>query len=164
MFRWLFRNIIDEQQDKIVDLSKRIYKLEMKEKIKIQKNDVYEPKLEDKYWLIDGYEGVVEDKWDDMDFDYFRLSTGNVFKTKEDVEFQIEKLNVLTELKKFSCKYNEYLDVWRLSYDTRRKKLTFLRSDSMKDFGFYFESVEEGKKAVKKVGKDRIKKYLFEVE
>lgn len=164
MFRWLFRDIIDEQQDKIIDLSKRIYKLEMKEKIKIQKNDVYEPKLEDKYWFIDGYEGVVEDKWDDIDFDNYRLSMGNVFKTKEDVEFQIEKLKVLTELKKFSCKYNEFLDVWRLSYDIRREELTFLQSNSVKDFGFYFESVEEGEKAVKKVGKDRIKKYLFEVE
>ena len=164
MFRWLFRNIIDEQQDKIIDLSKRVYRLEMKEALKIQKNEVYEPELHEKHWYINFDGKILSDMWFGMDKDKGKLALGNVFSTKEQAEFELERRKVIVELTRLSCKYNEYLDVWRLSYDIRRKKLTFLRSDSMKDFGFYFESVEEGKKAVKKVGKDRIKKYLFEVE
>lgn len=164
MFRWLFRDIIDEQQDKIIDLSKRIYKLEVKEVLKIQKNEVYEPEVHEKHWYINFDGKILSDMWFGMDKDKGKLALGNVFSTKEEAEFELERRKVIVELNRFTCKYNEFLDVWRLSYDIRRKKLTFLRSDSIKDFGFYFESGEEGKKAIKEVGKDRIKKYLFEVE
>lgn len=164
MFRWLFRNIIDEQQNKIIDLSKRVYRLEMKEALKIQKNEVYEPEVHEKYWYINFDGKILSNIWFGIDKDKGKLALGNVFNTKEEAEYELERRKVIVELTRLSCKYNEYLDVWRLSYDIRRKKLTFLQCNSVKDFGFYFESVEEGKKAIKEVGKDRIKKYLFEVE
>ena len=166
MFRKRFEEWMFRYDDKIFDLSNRVRKLERKwiEENECQETGVWKPENKEEYWYI-GYLGdAYNDIWKDCIEDNYFFSIGNVFRTKEEAEFQAEHLKVIAELKQFTCKYSSIRENWLISYDIRKRRVTFICSNSHRDFGLYFESVEIGKKAVNTVGEDRIKKYLFEVE
>ncbi len=123
------------------------------------------PQDGDEYWYIDNDGYILNEKWDGLDFEEYRLAIGNVFKTKEQAEFAVEKLKVEAELRKFSRPFepmenNFYIvfdagdvsvDVWYVSYSKIQGAI-------------YFESKENAQQAIKSVGADRIKKYIFGVE
>jgi predicted metal-binding protein len=105
--------------------------------------------------------------------DKARVALGNCFKTKEEAEFALEKYKIYQELKNFADENNDHPIEWHqpnisnyyiyLSHDDNALYV----SDcwTCQDIGqIYFSSEELAKKAVEKVGEDRIKKYLFGVE
>ena len=116
------------------------------------------------YWYIDSFGTVKDETWHKFIGDDFRFDIGNVFKTEEEAIFEVGRLKVIAELKKFSCKFrNDELNYY-IFIDYKTNNLETILSDNYMRFDFYFESNEKAKEAIEKVGEDRIKKYLFGIE
>lgn len=96
----------------------------------------------------------------------FRI--GNLFKTMEEAEFEIERRKVITELKKYSKAYNPNENNVCIFYSYAEDDfIPYLESYDCNEIemgAYYFESVNMAEKAIKEVGEERIKKYLFGVE
>ena len=152
---------LNKYEEEIQEIQKCIEELR---KIEIEEDGVWKPKLEEKYWYINNNSFPYKDTWVDTYVDDCRFDIGNVFKTQEDAEFQVERLKVITKLKQFSHEFtygyrNFYINLSNgdtLSYN--------YRSNVMVQGVIYFESEEKVNEAIEAVGEDRIKKYLFGVE
>lgn len=154
-----------------MNIQKRIEALETEfnEKIKAlkaeaQREDEF-PQDGDKYWLIEETLGVSRYAWAGDDFDNKLLSVGNVFRTKQQAEFAIEKLKVEAELRKHSDVWNLEKTQYTFSFNWEDGRFNVEYPD-YKQYanGYYFDNIIALQDAIETVGKDRIKKYLFGVE
>lgn len=151
---------LQEQQSKLTDLQAEIEKLKQAE----QNGNQWEPKDNETYWLINSSGEIVHNYWKDYSFERFRLSIGNVFRTEEEAEFEVERRKVYTELKKYSREYIDNEDNYYMYYDVGNDDISYDYEWTVKRTTLYFPSEEIARKAVATVGGDRVKKYYFEVE
>lgn len=109
----------------------------------------------------------------DYNPDKRRYKYGNLFKTKEEAEFALEKIKIYIELKNFADENNGRPIEWQqpniknyyIYWSHNRNALYVSDHWTCQDLGqIYFSSEELAKQAIQKVGEDRIKKYLFGVE
>ena len=123
------------------------------------------PEVGEEYWVVtlfDHHPSGFRNTKDEMDMQVFEKC--KVFKTKQDAEFEAEKMKVTRELEKFACNYktgeeNYYL--YASLFPRAVIKINF--SHWSKEEKIYFESENKAKRAIKKVGQDRILKYYFGV-
>ena len=150
-----------KQEEEIKHLKKCIKELKDKE----SEDSIWIPEYREEYWMVFiGECRVYRAFWRNSDIDKKRLNVGNVHKTQEEAMFKLEKMKVLEELKKFSCKYRKGELNYYISLNSNTNELLISLSYIYMRFDFYFESYEKAKEAIEEVGEDRIKKYLFEVE
>lgn len=141
-------------QDEIKALKERIAELEKQEF----------PRIGDKYWYLGDTGEILYENWDNVSFEEDRLGIGNVFKTEDEAKFAKKKLKVEAELRKFSRPFADGEENNHIKYSPSFDELSVLTSFSYQDQGvFYFESKEKVQQAIKSVGEDRIKKYIFGV-
>jgi len=123
------------------------------------------PQRGEKYHFIEANGGVNWFQWNGSGFGLRAKDIGNLFHTKEQAEFAVEKLKVENDLRKFSRPFEPMVSNFHMILDT---------SDGSVDvkcmvFGnvqgaIYFESKEKAQQAISTVGDDRIKKYIFGLE
>lgn len=145
--------------DRIAELETKMAELEV-----LAKKDNF-PQVGDTYWYINTFGGVSYETWGGNISERDMLEIGNIFRTKGQAEFEVEKLKVVVELRKFSVPFKHGGDNYTFNYNHKNGKIVNLyASEGYQDFGaLYFESNEELNKAIKSVGEDRIKKYIFGV-
>ena len=154
-----------------MNIQERIEALETEfnEKIKALKAEAQQrdefPQEGDFYWIIEDSTEVSRYAWEGDDFDNQHLPVGNVFKTKDQAEFEVEKLKVEAELRKFSVPFEPMVDNFYMVLDTSDGVIDIWSMRYSKAQGaIYFESKKTAIEAIQSVGKERIKKYLFGVE
>lgn len=159
-------NSLEELEEYLNKMEEEIENI--KENIRIRKEDLkeWELKIGEEFYTISGFGHVNcwKYKGDVKDLNAFRI--GNAFKTKEEVKFELERRKVITELKKYSKAYNPNENNVCICYSYAEDNLeTYLEPLDEPDIGaYYFESEKMAEKAIKEVGEERIKKYLFGVE
>ena len=147
-------------QMEINSLKQRIAELE-----ELVKEEQEFPQYGDGYWYIDDYGYILSEKWGGLDFEEFRLEIGNVFKTKEQAEFSVEKLKVEAELRKYSRPFKEDEYNYFIQIHPSHNNIVTESDDYYQTQGtIYFESTEKAQQAIDAVGEERIKKYIFGVE
>ena len=154
-----------------MNIQERIESLETEfaEKIKAlkaeaQREDEF-PQVEDDYWYVDDDAEVMLVVWYGDDYDKGRVSINNAFKTKNQAEFAAEKLKVEAELRKFSRPFVDGEWNNHIKYSQRFDELSISTSLVYQTQGvIYFESGEKARQAIKSVGEERIKKYIFGAE
>ncbi len=115
-------------------------------------------------------DGTILDCTFDPDFSNCkgRLSLGNCFKTREEAEFELERLRVIAEMKKFAepedKKWDSYNKHWSLYYDVGDGSIEQGVYSTCKSNNIYFESREIVKECVNTIGEDRIKKFYLRVK
>lgn len=146
--------------NRIEELEKEIAEL----KSKVKEGPKF-PEYGDTYWCIDEEGIIYVNTFEGIQADRNILEIGNVFKTKEQAEFAVEKLKVEAELRELS-------DSW----DLEKTQYTFSFNWEVEEFeieyldyiqytnSYYFDSIDELQQATETVGEDRIKKYIFGVE
>ena len=153
-----------------MNIQERIEALETEfaEKIKALKAEMHKenefPQFGDDYWYVDSDTEVMDTALYDGEYDQGRLSIGNVFKTKDEAEFQVEKLKVEAELRKFSKKPNVSEVNWLIVCSDSEEVHTLYTTQEIYQGSIYFESKKVAQQAIESVGEDRIKKYIFGVE
>lgn len=147
---------LDELQAKINEVQKKIEEAKQAEW----------PQRGDKYWYMFGTGEIYDDRWCEGESDRARQSIGNVFKTEEEAEFELERLKVTAELKKFAMSREEV----KRARDVRAVYYLCLDSDnslygysecSYRTPTLYFADEHTVSEAIRAVGKDRIKQYYF---
>ena len=147
-------------QDEIKALKERIAKLEYHAR---KEQDF--PQSGDDYWYIEDEGEIMVCVWGGTTFGENRSAIGNVFKTKEQAEFAVEKLRVEAELRKFSrpFKYGDWN--FEILWNNHENNIELDWSGYVvRQSVIYFESGEVAEKAIEAVGEERIKKYIFGVE
>ena len=145
--------------NRIEELEKELAEL----KSKVKEGPKF-PEYGDIYWCIDSEGIVYVNTFEGIQADRNILEIGNMFKTKEQAEFVVEKLKVEAELRKFSRpfeygKFNYYL-FFDIDGNSFRTDFT---SYCPPQGAIYFESEEKAQQAIQAVGEERIKKYIFGV-
>lgn len=145
-------------QEELKALKERIAELE-----KLEKEEQEFPKDYDEYCYVDSDGDVLHDEWGGFASEEGMLKIGNVFKTKEQAEFAVEKLRVEAELRKFSRTFMWGTENTAMLFDGDNIKFD-TRLSHVFQGAIYFESENKAKEAIEAVGEERIKKYIFGVE
>lgn len=159
-------NELQEMKELFEQIDQRIKQLEEKCK---EEDDKW-PRNGDKFYAVD-YTGEVINMvyggvlWSEQECKQIS-KIGNVFKTKEEAEFAVEKLKVIQELKQLARPFKPGASNCMIQYDIELEIFVLnISEQKVVAYGdFYFNNQEEAEKAVEKIGEDRIKKYLFGVE
>ena len=148
-------------QEEIKALKERIVELEV-----LAKEEQKFPQKYDDYWYVADDTEVLRQSWYNSEYDEGRLSIDNIFKTKEQAEFVVEKLKVEAELRKFSRPFKEgENNNWFILWNTYEKEVEIdWASVLVRQGTIYFESGKKAQQAIDAVGKDRVKKYIFGME
>ena len=147
-------------QDEIKSLKQRIAELESQ----VDEEQAF-PKYKDFYWGVNAKGKVFCDTWEGFKFEKDMLSIGNVYQTENEAVLAVEKLKVKAELRKFSKPFEDDISDWYIFYDTESQRIyTDSRMYCQTQGAIYFESEQVAQQAIKSVGEERIKKYIFGVE
>ena len=134
---------------------------------------VWNLKKGDKYYYLSVYCKISEFIWDDTPFDKNVLELGNGFLTKEEAEFELERRKIEVKMLRLGGRrtldYNDETDVFFIDYnpiheDVEINSLVPNNSSIQPQGIIYFDFYFDAKEAINKIGKDRIKKYIFGVE
>lgn len=154
-----------------MNIQERIEALETEftEKIKALKAEAQQeqefPKDGDSFYSI-SETGNIEGGmiWGGYPVDMDRMAIGNIFQTKEQAEFAVEKLKVEAELREFSRPFIEGEDNWYMVLGDAFE--AYYVNDSIDPIQgvIYFDSLKKAHQAAGEIGAERIKKYIFGVE
>ena len=147
-------------QDEIKALKERIAELESQ----VDEEQSF-PKYKDFYWGVNAKGKVFCDTWEGFKFEKDMLSIGNVYQTENEAVLAVEKLKVEAELHKFGRPFEVGKNNTEFYYDHEFGRIMFCTLTASQTQGaIYFESREKAQQAIKLVGEDRIKKYIFGME
>jgi len=125
------------------------------------------------YYSIAEDGNIVGSVENDTFYDESCWKFGNYYNTKEEAEFAKQKQLVYQELKKYALEHNteeidweNYLQIKYFIYcNTKSNDLGIMDVSKRKITGqVYFTSEKIAENAIKDIGEDRIKKYLFEID
>lgn len=132
-----------------------------------EEKEIKLPDLGATYYFIDGSGEVRKGTWYDDAIDGRRFSIGNCFETREEAEFEAERLKVIAELKRFAEPKDRAWDGntnhWYFYYDIDGS-FEYDFSYIVTHHTIYFSSEEDARKAVETVGEDRIRRFYLGVE
>ena len=146
-------------QEELKALKERIAELEEQAK---QEQEF--PQYNDTYYNIESNGRVDWFKWGEGDYDLEAQGIGNIFRTEEQAEFAVEKLKVEAELRKFSRPFKNGQSNCNIILSDNENVSTACWKEIQNQGSIYFESEEKAQQAIKSVGVERIKKYIFGVE
>ena len=149
------------------EISKLIEEFESRLKEVKDKYEKIKPKLgyTETYWYIHNDGRVFSDFWSDTQPEHNIFAIGNVFKTKEEADFEVERRKVLHELRMMGRPFKENAKNWVVSLDIDNNISATYSVFSRFVYGdYYFDTENEALESVEKIGADRIKKYLFGIE
>ena len=123
---------------------------------------------DDDYYFIRAEGIVCFDRENEAIMDNSRYELGNYFETREEAEFEVERLKVIAELKEWATPPTDF--DWD---NNNRKYILEVRSTTEKCFlaidydyvyqlsDLYFRTKEQAENAIKAIGEDKIIKYYF---
>jgi len=134
----------------------------------IVKDKKSQPSDGDKYYCIEDDGNIFSSIWNNDQIDKKRMDIKNVFKTKEEAEFACERLKVLNRLKELSDDDQEWNNINRhylFAYNTFDDGFDIWSYRNIKvPHEYWFKSKESAGAAIKTIGKDKLKKYVFNVK
>lgn len=157
-------NLSEEERKQLLELVKKGNKSPKKR---------WRAKRREKYYFIDSTGCIDSLKETNHAVDEHLYKVGNYFKTSEEAKFELNKRLVYQELKDYALEHNESeidwknsdQEKWVIFCDYQSKCLVYRDRYACSDLGqIYFSSCEIAREAVKAIGEDRIKKYLFNID
>ncbi len=123
---------------------------------------VWDLKDEDTYYAI--YPRDIECyTFNGDDFDNSIRNMGNMFLTREEAEFELERRKIEAVMRKYSRPFEEEKNNYFIYYD-HCTKVILTSCWRNCDFGvYYFKTKEIAQKVINEIGEDRLKKYWFKV-
>ena len=147
-------------QEELKALKQRIAELEEQAK---EKQEF--PQEDDVFCFINTFGKPVESTWGESITNRQLIEIGNMFRTKEQAEFAVEKLKVEAELRKFSRPFKEDEYNYFIQIHPSHNNIVTDSDDYYQTQGtIYFESTTIANEAIDAIGENRIKKYIFGVE
>lgn len=156
-------NLSEEEREQLMGLIKKANQTHQKR---------WRGEEDDHYYCISDCGEILCEYEEKFDGDSYRYQSGNYFKTEEEAEFELNRRLVYQELKDYALEHNEgeidwknsEQEKWVISYENQIKCFAYFIKCVFSDIGqIYFSSRKIAQEAVKAIGEDRIKKYLFNI-
>lgn len=151
------------------EISKLIEEFEAR--LKSLKDEYEEDKAECEFgkgdfcWVISESGSLTGSAWRGDEYNEDCYEQGNVFKTREEALFEVEKRKVLHELKQLGREFILDHDNWFFYLKGNQEiDCTAYQNIQFLHGSLYFDTEGELWKAIYTVGLQRIKKYLFGIE
>lgn len=146
--------------------------MQLVEKANKPKPGRWKPNRGELYYHILSNGEVNTCRWDDYSTEKERFAIGNVFKTKKEAEFAVEKRKVEVELQDIADELNEgWVPNWNdkgtnkyiIAYNADNGRVEATLSRYIKIRGACFKTEDIANEAIRRVGKGCITKYYLEV-
>ena len=130
----------------------------------------FKPEEGMKYWYIDSQGTVVKTKFyaNCPEFHRDRYAIGNCFRTREEAEFEVERLKVIAELNEFAepedVTWKDKNKHWYIDYNHDNSIVGVNSNSYLQCPDIYFDSYEAAEQCAKIVGEERIQKYYLRVK
>lgn len=125
---------------------------------------VWDLKNGDECYFLASDGDVLDWAWDDNPLKIRRRELGDLFLTKEEAEYELERRKIETEMLRLggrrTLKKGE--NNWLIYYNDGLNVTVF--NESALQGAIYFDLENEAYNAIKIIGEDRLKKYIFGVE
>lgn len=134
--------------------------------VKPKPKTVWDLENRDTYYFIETNGGVYSCYWLADENDLCRIEFGNVFLTKEEAEFEIERRKCEAIMLKYGRRTFKPRDsnyIIRFDNDDKQAFVDFWRLNQFQGV-IYFDTEELAQKAIDEIGEERLKKYVFRVE
>ena len=134
--------------------------------VKPEPKTVWDLEKEDIYYFINPNGGVYSCRWVADEQDLSRREIGNVFLTKEEAEFELERRKCEAIMLKYGRRtFKHEKSNFLINYNSLNKMI-FADSYIVTPFqgSIYFDTKELAQKAIDEIGEERLKKYVFQVE
>ena len=156
---------IKELENQVEELKAEIEELKKSEE---KQGGRWKPKEDERYYLISASGEICTDIYKDCSVDKYRHAIGNCFRTKEEAEFEVKRLKVITELKEFTesddAVWGEGDCHWYIYFEAMSGYIEVEYDISCKFGNLYFPSEETAREAIKAVGEDRVKRFYLRVK
>ena len=134
--------------------------------VKPKPKTVWDLEKEDIYYFINPNGGIYSCRWVADEQDLSRREIGNVFLTKEEVEFELERRKCEAIMLKYGRRTFKPRDInYIIQFDNDDKQVfvDFWRLNQFQG-SICFDTEELAQKAIDEIGEERLKKYIFRVE
>lgn len=135
-----------------------------------EESNLWKPKNNEEFYYLCSDNNGIYSKTNGYSYnDKCKIDIGNCFKTKKEAQHMIQKIHIITQLRKLSnINFNDTSGEahYAIAYDVENNEITFNVNYYYKDlpFNIYFATEEDCKKVVETIGEDNLKKYYFDVE
>lgn len=153
---------VKEDLQRVADTNK-----EEQKKKEIKKR--WKPEIDESYFriLASGY--VSSDIWRNDHIDNYAYNLRNVFKTREEAEFEVERKKIMAELQDYADEHNGEIthpsDAFWLGLDEDDMEIIVEDNSFFPPVGaVLFSDVDTACNAIEAIGEDRIIKYMFGID
>lgn len=134
--------------------------------VKPEPKTVWDLKDGDGYWYIDTVNNINYVTWKGDAWDLATRESGNVFLTKEEAQFELERRRCEAIMLKYGRRtFKPRCDNYLIRFDNDYKQafVDFWRLNQFQGV-IYFDTKELAQKVIDEIGEERLKKYVFRVE
>lgn len=134
--------------------------------VKPEPKTVWDLKDGDGYWYINTINNISYDTWTKDAWDLTVRESGNIFLTKEEAEFELERRKCEAIMLKYgrrTFKYGKH-NYFIVIFDKRMIIESAFNLHIYYQGTIYFDTEELAQKAIDEIGEERLKKYIFRVE
>ena len=162
-------NVVVQTLQKTFDSLQKVIETDKEEQKKKETKNHWKPITSEKYFFTYSNGDVDSVIWTENKADKGRYGLRNVFRTKEDAEFEVERRKIIAELQNYADEHNSEIahpsDAFWLGFD-EDNMLIIVEDDSIfPPVGtVLFSDEDTACDAIETIGEDRIIKYMFGIE
>lgn len=128
----------------------------------------WKPNCGENYFRIDTFDNIDSLKWENDIFDNKYYNARNIYKTKEEAEFEVERRKIMIDLQNYADEHNGEIahlsDAFWIAYDEDDMSITVEMESCLPPVGaVLFSDGDTAYDAIEAIGEDRILKYMFRV-
>ena len=156
--KYINEKVEEFRKDLVLDIKNKVKEVERPKTIwdlKIEDGETYYNIRPDGYIRTQHFNSIYDCDTRDM---------GNALLTKEEAEFEVERLKILAIMKKYSRPFKKEDENWSIYFDETENFITYYVWGHINFSVPIFESREMAQKVVEEIGEDRLKKYYFRLE
>lgn len=134
--------------------------------VKPKPKTVWDLEYGDKHYCLDNAGNINYITWHEDAYNLFQRESGNVFLTKEEAEFELERKKCEATMLKYgrrTFKYGKH-NYFIVIFDKRMIIESAFNLHIYYQGTIYFDTEELAQKAIDEIGEERLKKYIFRVE
>ena len=131
-------------------------------------NKRWKPKFGENYFRIDSCDDIALLRWDNDIIDNKYYNFRNIYKTKEEAEFEVERRKVMIELQNYADEHNGETahpsDAFWIAFDEDDMSITVETESYLPPVGaVLFSDADTAYDAIEAIGENRILEYMFRV-
>lgn len=139
-------------------------------KVYEEPNQVWKAKNNEEFYYLCSDNNGIYSKTNGYSYnDKCKIDIGNCFKTKKEAHHMLQKIQIITQLRKlsnisFNDDYNQ--PKFAIYYDIEKQEISYAVHHLNREipFNIYFKNEEDCQNVIETIGEDNLKKYYFDVE